>query len=282
MKNSISSAQWLLALSGVVASFCASAQAQNTVTPAPGGRLTVVELRDTSLADALEMIFQAAGNPSHIIDEQAQAVLIPSVTLNNIAWDSAVRNLTQLNNFKVSRNPSGTYIIEPRIAQPTGEGLFPGGAPGNPFIRNRANGNVRTSANSQTRPNIGGGGSNTTTSKEGKDYKVIVVRHIYAGGLARLFGNASIITTAEFVSPGQGNSGGGNSGGGQNGISGGGNSGGGIGGIGGGSSGGGIGGGSSGGGFGGGSSGGGFGGGGSRGGSSGGSSGGGFGGGFGF
>ncbi len=241
-----SSLCWTLALAGAALPFGAPAHAQNAVTPGIGGRLSVVELRDTSLSDALEMIFQAAGNPSHIIDEQAQTVPIAAITLNNIAWDAAVRNLTQLNGYKVSRNASGTYLIEPRVIAPVdggffpgGEGApfgapgspFPGGAPSNPFVRNRFGGNnsrtqanpdlrPRTQANSQTRPNFGGrGGGNTADpSKEGKDYKIIIVRHIYAGGLAQLFANADVIHTEDFVSPGQfGGGQGGQGGGGQGG-----------------------------------------------------------------
>lgn len=214
-----SSLCYTLAVAGATLAVGAPAHAQNAVTSGIGGRLSVVELRDTSLADALEMIFQAAGNPSHIIDEQAQSVPIPSITLNNIAWDAAVRNLTQLNNFKVSRNASGTYIIEPRVIVPVDGGLpgsegspfggsispLPGGAPSNPFtrnrIRNQSNPSLRTFANSQTRPNFGGrGGGN---ANEGKNYKIIPVFHIYAGGLAQLFNKSSIISTEGFVSPGK-------------------------------------------------------------------------------
>ncbi|RYG70582.1 hypothetical protein EON80_07580, partial [bacterium] len=231
MKHKTSSLCWMLALTGAVLPLARPASAQNAVTNGAGGRLSVVELRDTSLADALEMIFKSAGNPSHIIDDSAQYVQIPSVTLNNIAWDAAVRNLANLNNFKVSRNESGAWVIEPRApimpeggmmgenGMPFAPGMpgMPGmgstfgsgnNIPSNPF-GNRpmapgmtARPSIRTFANSQTRPNTGGGrGGNTTNPNEGKDYKVIIVRHIYAGGLARLFANATVIDTESFVSP---------------------------------------------------------------------------------
>lgn len=269
----IKSLCWTIALMGASLPFMTPAHAQNAVTPGIGGRLSVVELKDTTLADALEMVFQAAGNPSHIIDEQAQMVPIQAYSLTNIAWDAAVRNLAQLNGYKVSRNPSGTYLIEPRVIPSFDGSSFPGssgfdrtsgssssssgssssfqGGPPNPFLRNRgsgstnmrSNGSLRTSANSQTRPNIGGrGGGTALDPNEGKDYKIIIVRHIYAGGLAQLFGNSSVIRTQDFVSPGQSGGGSSGGGGGRSGIGGGvggGGGGGGIGGIGGGGSGGG-------------------------------------------
>jgi hypothetical protein len=232
MKHKTSSLCWMLALSGAVLPLARPAAAQSAVTTGAGGRLSVVELRDTSLADALEMIFKSAGNPSHIIDDSAQYVPIPSVTLNNIAWDAAVRNLANLNNFKVSRNESGAWLVEPRAplmldGQMTGEDGMPfgplgsgsmmpgsplgsGGSmmPSNPFGSRPmspggfARPSIRTFANSQTRPNTGAGrGGNASNPNEGKDYRVIVVRHIYAGGLARLFANATVIDTESFVSP---------------------------------------------------------------------------------
>jgi hypothetical protein len=242
MKIKSSSLCLTLALTGAVFPFASPAKAQNAVTPGASGRLSVVELRDTTLADALELIFQAAGKPSHIIDESASLVQIPSVTLNNIAWDAAVRNLANLNNFKVSRNETGAWVVEPRapVVPADGSGFpnpdgnfgqpspFPGGVPSNPFgvapgaggrnrnrPRTQASPSVRTFSNAQTRGNFGGGRTNLNPN-EGKDYRVIIVYHIYAGGLAKLFQNSSVISTDEFVSPesagGNGNGGGGGGG----------------------------------------------------------------------
>lgn len=246
---------WSLALAGATVPFATPAQAQTTPAPTIGTRLSVVELRDVSLADALEMIFVAAGNPSHIIDEQAKFVPSPSVTLTNIAWDAAVRNLTQSTGYKVSRNSSGTYIIEPRVVTPPDGGFpgggfpgsegvggfnpggpFPGSGPSNPFGRPGASGRgmgrggrgggLRTQANSQTRPNFGGrgtgGANNPVNPREGKDYKIIIVRHIYAGGIAQLFMNSQVIATESFVSPGSLGGGGGGGFGGGGGLGGGG------------------------------------------------------------
>jgi hypothetical protein len=280
MKIKTSSLCWMLALSGAILPIASPAMAQTTVAPAVSGRLSVVELKDTTLADALEMIFKAAGNPSHIIDESAAQVPIPTITLTNIAWDAAVRNLSNLNNFKVSRNETGAWVVEPRAPVildgqfpgeeggmpfgPMGSSQMPSGLPTNPFgsrggssgrSRTMVSPSIRNSTNFQTLPNTGGGRGGrtggTTTSQEGKDYRIIIVRHIYAGGLAQLFTNSSTIRTEDFVSPGETNSSGGGQGGnrGGGGFGGGNRGGGGFGGggIGGGSSfgGGGIGGGSS-------------------------------------
>ncbi len=215
MKTKTSTLCCLGALTGTLISLAPAVQAQNAVAPAVGGRLSVVELRDTSLADALEMIFRAAGNPSHIIDESAQNVPIPSVTLNNITWEAAVRNLANLNDYKVSRNGSGAYVVEPRNPVPVGDGSEgglpfgpaategPRGVPSNPFIgrprrpRTQAAPSIRTFANSQTRPSRGGRAGGAT---EGRRYQVIVLQHVYGGGIARLFG-APIVTTENFLNP---------------------------------------------------------------------------------
>lgn len=221
----------------------APAQAQSNITPTGAGRF-YIELRDATLSDALELIFKSAGSPNHIIDESAQQVMIGNFTLTNIAWDSAVRQLANANNFKVSRNETGAYLIEPR--QPVVMGSeTPGGVPGAvPFAPNTPGGvgavppnpfggrptgrpftgarplltpRVETLADAQTRPNIGGGGTRPGAADEKKDYKVIIVRHIYAGGLAQLFQNASVVRTEDFVSPGaSGGGAGGGAGGGRN------------------------------------------------------------------
>lgn len=225
---SVAGASWL----------AAPAQAQVSITPTGPGRI-YVELRDATLADSLELVFKAAGNPSHIIDETAQTVMIPSVTLTNTQWESAIRNLANQNNYKVYKNESGAFVIEPRqpVVMEGGEGQpgvpfspAPNFGPVNPFGGSNGFGGrnprtfmqaqpdivpprVETLANAQTRPSTGGrGGAN---SNAGKDFKIIVVRHIYAGGLAQLFSNSSVISTDAFVSP-AGGSGGGNGGRGGN------------------------------------------------------------------
>ena len=215
----------LAALTGASISCSVPSQAQSTAPASASGRLSLVELRDASLADALELIFKAAGNPSHIIDESAQLVPIPSVTLNNIEWDAAARNLANLNNFKLYRNPeTRVWIVEPRNPVPADGTMGPDGSPfgappgsmGNPFLngrpgaggrpmgggaRTQSNQSIRTLANSQTRGNFGGG-RQAVNPNEGKDYKIIIVRHIYAGGIAQLFQGGSVIATDAFVSPG--------------------------------------------------------------------------------
>jgi hypothetical protein len=111
------------------------------VTPAGGGRL-YVELRDASLADALEMIFKASGNPSHIIDESAKYTMIPFQPWENKEWDEIIRVLANLYNFKFYRDTqSGTYIIEPRVVPQPVAPQFGGDQPspfaggGSPFGR---------------------------------------------------------------------------------------------------------------------------------------------------
>ncbi len=215
-------------------------------------RFSTVEFKDTTLNSALEMIFQAANNPTHTIDPAASQVAIGSITLQNIQWDSALRALANQNNFKVSRGADGSYLVEPRepILQPGAGGLpgapsaFPGmgrtpggigNVPANPFggapLDNGNNTNfelvpsVSIQANAQTVAQPGGTG---TSSTAGKKVILLTVRHIYAGGIAQLFNNSSVIATEPFVSPpssggggGGGSSFGGNRGGGNSSFGGG-------------------------------------------------------------
>jgi len=262
----------LTALSGALLSVSLPARAQTTT------RFSSVEFKDTNLNDALEIVFKSANNPAHNIDPQAALVPIGSLTLQNVAWDSALRTIANQNGFKVSRGADGIYIVEPRaplvqpgaqggspFGAPFGRGGFPGatgtipsnpfGAPGGAGFQNQSAEGVdpaiSTQANAQTAPRFGGG----TDAAAGGDVKkpqLIIVRHIYAGGIALLFGG-TVLPTQPFVSPDSGTSSGGggnnrsgnNRGGGGNnrgggiglqGIGGGGGLGGGGGGIGGGSS----------------------------------------------
>ena len=278
------------------------ASAQNNVTPATGGRLAVVDIKDATLKDALDLVFDSAGIKSRSIDASANAIFVPDLVRSNIAWDDLVRSLCLTYNYRFSRNSDGLYVIEPRVpvglVNPDGspgtpQGGLPGStgrggttaAPANPFgfggaprggQTNRGNRlmvpGVETRSNLQTTPRAGGRRGGTTTARGGGSnepvqYTIIRVRHVYSGGIAYLFEGGEIIPTAPFVSPPDGVGGsigsGGSGGGGGGSFGGGGGSGiGGDGGFGGGGGIGGGGGGFGGGGFGGGGGGGGFGGGG--------------------
>ncbi|RYG55348.1 hypothetical protein EON80_30785, partial [bacterium] len=147
MKN-ISTALFLSTLAGLSLGIAHTAQAQTAA------RFSTVEFKDTTLNDALEMIFQAANNPAHTIDPSASLVPIANMTLQNIQWDSALRTLANNNNFKVSRGADGSYLVEPRepILQDGMEGSgmlgssrIPGGSgsgmsPANPFGGGRSSG----------------------------------------------------------------------------------------------------------------------------------------------
>jgi hypothetical protein len=261
-----------------------TAQAQNAIAPAGGGRF-YVELKDATLADALEMVFKAAGNPAHLIDAAAKDVKIASVTFPNVAWDSIVRQLANQNGFLVKKNTTGTTVVEPRVQTPApgADGIgpggttprVPGGVPANPFgaaleggegvttfanaqfsetqpgtqgnaqfggtNRNNRNNNTRTTGN-----NNNNRGQRRQLNPEG-NWRLVVIKHIYAGGIANLFADGEVIATDVMVLPESAGSGIGASGGGFGGSGGGGFGGGFGGGGGGGFGGGGFGGGSSGG-----------------------------------
>lgn len=243
------------------------ASAQNNVSPATGGRLAVVDIKDATLKDALDLVFDSAGVKSRSIDASAASVIVPDLVRSNIAWDDLVRSLCLTYNYRFSRNRDGLYVVEPRVpvglvnpdGSPSGGFNAPGGfnnqnrpsggvgsAPANPFgfggapqgnPRNRGNQlvvpDIETRANSQTTPRAGGrrGGTGTGrtggTSTEPVKYTIIRVRHVYSGGIALLFSQGTVISSAEFVTPEPRGIGGGGNGGGGGGSSFGGNSGGG-------------------------------------------------------
>ena len=242
-------------------------------------RLSVVEIKDATLKDALELIFKSAGVNNYLIDDAAAAVPIPDMVRQNISGVDLARQLVRNGDFILARNNDGYYTVRPRNPLPLGgenpgefpgAGGFPGGfprnnprgsqggvsnVPSNPFgsfggrpgaprtnARPLITPTVETRANSQTRPRVpGGGGAAGRTGGTGPEkFTSIIVRHVYVGGIASLFNNSSVIKTEKFVTPGGRNLGGGNQGGGFGGNQGGGF---GIGGIGGGFGGGGFGGG---------------------------------------
>lgn len=210
--------------------------AQNVITPSGNGRF-YVELKDASLADALEMVFKASGNTAYIIDEAAKTVNIGAVSFPGAAADAIVRQLANQNNFKVSKNKSGAFVIEPRapIIPPSEWGMpddlempgaprqgAPRGVPANPFgVSLEENPQTKTIANAQfgarnTR------NRNTRNSRFNREfnpkgeYSLVVIRHTYAGGIARLFSNGDVIPTELLVYPESAlNSGGGLGGGGS-------------------------------------------------------------------
>jgi hypothetical protein len=118
----------------------------------------LIELKDVSLYDALETIFQTAGNPSHTINEAAKSVYITSIAFNDTVWDAGVRQLATQNNFIVTRNAEGTYNIQPRTANQSGQNR----SNGQGGRRNRGNrGGATGTANPFGGGNFGGfGGGN--------------------------------------------------------------------------------------------------------------------------
>jgi hypothetical protein len=85
---------------------------------------------------------------------------------------------------------------------------YPGtgaGLPSNPFNdprsqaaqRTRRSAVIQQFADPQTAPSLGGG----TAADEGKDYHLVPVRHVYVGGIAKLFSNAEVIGTEDFLIP---------------------------------------------------------------------------------
>jgi hypothetical protein len=106
--------------------------APGVAAPAAGQLRFFVELKDATLADALEMVFKAAGNPAHIVDDSARNVNIASSTFPNHDFHSIIRQLTATYNFKFYKNDAGTWVIEPRQPPPPEPGSFGGEGSGSP------------------------------------------------------------------------------------------------------------------------------------------------------
>ena len=231
----------LCAVAGVLATGQTAAQAQAEVQANGNGRF-YVELKDTNLADALEMIFKASGNPSHIIDEAAKSSPLASVVFPNITAESLVLQLARQTNFLVRKNQAGTTIVEPRAPRAAPGGAGVGAAPAaptrvapDPFGAALETEETTIVAQAQVaRPPAAGGvmapagntpPRNTTTyaddneeetdidpdeaEEEVKEYRAVIIRHVYAGGLAKLFAGGTIITTDQMVSPKSSGGGGG-------------------------------------------------------------------------
>jgi len=215
--NQLKKAGWGIAIAGAcILGASSMAHAQTVITPVSNNRY-YIELKDVSLADALELIFKAAGNPDHTIDEAAKHYFISSLTLTNVAWDDAVMQLVNSKGFKLTRPNGKTYTIKappPPPQQMPGE--FPGepGMPNNPFGASLNDSpEVNTVANAQ----FGGRGGNNRGGRNNRNrrsdpnsppydiengtYQLLLVNHIYVGGLARLFDVGTVVPTEEIVYP---------------------------------------------------------------------------------
>jgi hypothetical protein len=213
------------------------AQSMTKIKPLGQGRFDIM-IPATSLGEALETIYKAGGDSSHKVDQIAAEKTVQPMTLRNCDWHSAVRILAEQNGSKMKDKDGICYIsanipVNQSIANNLlSQGNLITSSPLTPSATDRWVANERQSMRStwsfaQTRPQLGSG---QNTSTEGKDYRIIIVRHLYAGGIARLFINGSVIPTDIFVSPGSlggsGGRGGGNNrgGGGGNNRGGGGSS----------------------------------------------------------
>jgi hypothetical protein len=224
-----------------VAALIAASAAFAAATPSQAQTLDskmFVELKDATLYDALEMVFRAAGNPSHVIDPMAKAANVGSISFENKDWQDVIRMLANNSGFRV-RKDGDTFRIEPKpVANPGGPGFpggfpgaFPGGppggfpgAPGTPFggvttfgnrqvappaatenaAVNAETASVETRISAQTLPGgrrQGGAGGNTNFYSSGGTWRILPLNHSYAGGIAFLFEEAYVLTTMDFVVP---------------------------------------------------------------------------------
>lgn len=85
------------------------------VNSAPSGPGVNIELKDTTLADALEMNFKIMGNPAHVVHEAAKSVPIRNLKLQNVQAAELPRILANQYNFEVVRSADGTYLVTPRM-----------------------------------------------------------------------------------------------------------------------------------------------------------------------
>ena len=237
------------------AATAAPAAPANTVASDSTGRF-YVELKGSTLYDAIAMVQQAAGSTDYKVDESAKYVPVEPVTFNNAPWDTIIRRLATDSNFKIVPQKDGSKQIEPRYdmnayggeggygggygssggGYPGGGygsssggygsssgGGYPGGGTqrgGNQRGGNQRGGDQGSSArgglpaspfsggnrrqprqtmNEQTAPGLAG--ASGAANAEGKEYRVLQVRHVYVGGIASLFGDAGLITSEQFLIP---------------------------------------------------------------------------------
>ena len=187
---------------------------------APEAARLSLSLPTGSLASALEAIYKSVGNPAHTVDAAARSVTLDAMALRDMDWHEAVGWLAARSGFTLSHDALGACIIAPRLSLSAAAAAY---LPmlGDRFLPPPTAARAATQANSQTVPGLGRG----STSTEGKDYRVLRVQHVYVGGIAKLFGEGSVISTEDFLLPdsafgGGLGGGGGGFGGGQGGFGG--------------------------------------------------------------
>lgn len=191
-----------LAMAGLWSAASHPVQAQEAAVE--GQARLVVDLRDATLDDALNMIFKAVGNPTHSIDPAAKTFNIG--TYHNQepkAWNDIVRTLANMGNFSMRRDPGdGSWRIELRAAPTTApgfsSGLPDGGINGMPSnittFGNRTMSSVRVSPQIAPRRRTG-------TATSGGTFQIIPTEHVYAGAIALLFVGGDVLPTLDFVLP---------------------------------------------------------------------------------
>ena len=180
---------------------------QSSITALGAGRFTT-RFTGVSLADAIEAVYKAAGNPAHAIDATAKTVALGTSTFSDVRWQDIVRLLATQNGFTLRQDASGKYFVEPRSIQSLESDVALAQAKSRtPIVMLK----VTAQVNSQTAPSLsdGAGGAD-----EGKEYRLVIVRHVYVGGIAQLFANSDVISTENFLTPASALSGGGGFGGG--------------------------------------------------------------------
>lgn len=214
MKKATTTKMWIaLAVLGgtTIASSPQKTMAQGTV---PSARFSV-DLKDATLRDALELVFQAAGNPSHVIDPAASQVRIGSVSFKDQEWRDIVRTLANLNKFSFRRE-NGLWIVAPRTTSASTEysPFFDTTLTRSASMRdmNSLSSAAKFTVEARTSRQAGrsggnsggnGGGSNSSLSKpqavdSNNPWSIIEPLHIYAGAIALFFEGGTVITTSEF------------------------------------------------------------------------------------
>jgi hypothetical protein len=139
--------------------------------------------------------------------------------------------------------PGGFTVPGARPGGFAAPGAAPGGLPRNPFGAttarpliqptsydeaggNNGEGRIVIRSNAQTAPAFGGTAGSTARPGSNPDarFKIVLVQHVYVGGIAALFSNVGVISTEQFVVPAsaaQGGLGGGGGFGGNGGFGGG-------------------------------------------------------------
>jgi hypothetical protein len=185
------------------------AAAQKVEVKPEAGEDIHFDFRDAPILDIIDVLFRAKPGANKIVKPGVLGKV--SITLNNLEWETVLKYVVEQVKARVRKDENGVYIVEPdsRFQRPPQGGTpeMPGmpGLSGLPGTMGEGRGRRRGGAEGGF-PGLPGmrgqepGGIDEGVTTDEKRYHLVSVRHVYAGGMARLV-NGSIVSTDIFLLP---------------------------------------------------------------------------------